>query len=222
MSLSLVENHCSSIGLPISGFAATATLQQYPMLFLKALKPSVLRSLALEIDLVIRSRIMRTSFACSACFSSLGSHKEASAARISRKLPRLQRSISARIPSISVSPKRWSAIATPSRTRQRESEAAARSIFRASGLPCVRSCPMPTTPHTARNSCCELRGAFLSSNVRKCLNWASVPSSATTLTSSRFAHGPGILTLAAGSGPNQLTFEASYDITRSSPCCVFV
>jgi hypothetical protein len=53
MSLSLVENHCSIIDIPASGSAATATLQQYPTLFLKALKASVLRFFAPEIDVVI-------------------------------------------------------------------------------------------------------------------------------------------------------------------------
>jgi hypothetical protein len=111
------------IDIPASGFAATATLRQYPTLFLKALKASVLRFFAPEIDVVIRSRMRRTSLACSVCFSSLGSHKEAAAARISRKFPWLQRSISLRSPLISVSPRRWRPIATPSRTRQRVSEA---------------------------------------------------------------------------------------------------
>ena len=55
MFLSVVENQCSIKGIPVAGFAATATLQQYPMPFFRALNSSVLRSVELEIDAVIRS-----------------------------------------------------------------------------------------------------------------------------------------------------------------------
>src|SRR6266498_76035 len=64
ISLSSLFNHFSINGLPASGSAATATLQQYPIPCLKVLYDSSIDLLSVSMDDVILSKICSTCFAC--------------------------------------------------------------------------------------------------------------------------------------------------------------
>jgi len=93
-------------------------------------------------------------------FNRRSSHNAATAARCSSRLPRLHRSISSISSFTSTSPQRCKAMATPSRIRQRESEAQASRVGSSSRFPSASSRPSPTAPHTARNSPGVLTGAI--------------------------------------------------------------